>query len=226
MNTSCVEIYITRSVCNYRDGMILSARSHFWGGTDRILVNECIRLVAEQLKFIQCIWSFIFQGGVAGQFTAASSTCPGDTFTFRCTVTGDMSGITIWRVDGGSSECPLVHTTIDGPRPCGSGSPFTVATGSGFGTNATSFSSTLSGTASPRLDGTLVECFGPDLARNAGNTVGKNRLQILGQHFCLLEISSLCIVNMWQSQVEIEHYSVVYFKLDYCVHSAVVQNFC
>ena len=166
---------------------------------------------SEQLKFIQCIWSFIFQGGVTGQLTAASPTCPGDTFTFRCTVTGDSIGVTIWRVGGGSNECSLTHTTIDGPRPCGFGSPFTVATGSGFGTNATSFSSTLSGTASPALDGTLVECFGPDLAKNAGNTVGKNRLQILGQHCCLLEISCLCIVNVWQSQVEIEHYSVVCF---------------
>ena len=183
--------------------MILSARSHFWGGTDRILVNECIRLVAEQLKFIQCIWSFIFQGGVTGQLTPPPPTCPGDTFIFRCNVTGDRSGITIWRVGGGSSECSLTHTTIDGPRPCGSGSPFTVATGTEFGTNATSFSSTLSGTASPTLDGTLVECFGPDLARNAGNTVGKDRLQILGQHFCLLEICSLRVMNMRQSKEEI-----------------------
>ena len=111
---------------------------------------------------------------------------------------------------GGSSECSLTHTTVDGPRPCGSGSPFTVTTGTGFGTNATSYSSTLSSTATSELDGTLVECFGPGFDRNAGNTVGKNRLQILGQHCCLLEISSLCIVNMWQSQVEIEHYSFVF----------------
>ena len=122
----------------------------------------------------------LFPGVVTAQFTAPPPTCPGDTFTFRCTVTGDMSGITIWRV-GGSSECSLTHATIDGPRPCGSGSPFTVATGSGFGTSATSLTSTLSGTATPALNGTLVECFGPALSRDAGNVVGNSTLQIVGQ---------------------------------------------
>ena len=58
----------------------------------------------------------LFPGDVTGQFTALPPTCPGDTFTFRCTVGGYMSGYTIWRVDGGSSECSLTHTTIDGPR--------------------------------------------------------------------------------------------------------------
>ena len=53
--------------------------------------------------------------------------------------------------------------------PCWSGSPFIVTTGTGFGTSATSFSSTLSGTATSELNGTLVECFGPVLSRNAGN---------------------------------------------------------
>ena len=159
-------------------------------------MHQTCSSTAEVYTVYKSVWSFIFQGGVAGQFTAAPPTCPGDAFTFRCTVTGDRNGITIWRVGGGSSECPLAHTTVDGPRPCGSGSPFTVATGTGFGTNATSYSSTLSSTASPTLDGTLVECFGPGLDRNAGNTVGKNRLQILGQHLCLLKISSLHIMNM------------------------------
>ena len=90
-------------------------------------------------------------------------------------------------------ECSLTHSTVDGPRPCRTGSPFTITTGTGFGMNATSFSSTLSGTATSVLDDTLVECFGPGLARDATNTVGKSMLQILGQHLCLLEINYLCV---------------------------------
>ena len=91
-----------------------------------------------------------------------------------------MSGITIWRVVG-SGECSLVHNTASAPGPCGSGSAFTVTTGTAFGTSATFFSSTLSGTATSILDGTLVECFGPALSRDAGNMVGNSRLQIIGQ---------------------------------------------
>ena len=116
---------------------------------------------------------------VAAQFTAPPPTCPGDTFTFRCTVTGDRSGVTIWRV-GGSSECVLAHSRVDEPHPCGPDSAFTARWGTGFETtSATSFSSTLSGTATPELNDTLVECFGPDLSRNA---VGMSTLRILGQY--------------------------------------------
>ena len=122
------------------------------------------------------IFGFILFSPGDGQFTAPPPTCPGDTFTFRCNVTGDRNGDTRWKV-GGSSECILGHSTPNDPRPCGSGSPFTVTTGTGFGTNATSFSSTLSGTAIPALDGTLVECFDQDVE----NMVGNSTLQILGQ---------------------------------------------
>jgi len=119
-------------------------------------------------------------GDVAGQFTAAPPTCPGDTFTFRCTV-GDRNGVTIWRV-GGSSECSLLHSTASAPGPCGSGSPFTVTAGSEFGTDVILFSSTFTGIATPALDGTLVECFGPGLGRDAENRVGKSTIQILGRY--------------------------------------------
>ena len=127
------------------------------------------------------IWYIFFfsQDNVAGQLTAAPPTCPGDTFTFQCTV-GDMSGITIWRV-GGRSECPLVHSTANVPVSCGATSPFMATPGTGFGTSATSFTSTLSGTAAPALNDTLVECFGPAFSRDAWNLVGKNTIQIRGQ---------------------------------------------
>ena len=126
-------------------------------------------------------------GYVAGQFTVPPPTCPGDTFSFRCTVTGDMSGVTLWKV-GSSSECLLPYSTVHNPRPCGTASGFIVRPGTGFGiTSATSFSSTLSGTATPELNGTLVECFGPQFSRDAGNRVGSSSLQILGQYvsFCI-----------------------------------------
>ena len=95
-----------------------------------------------------------------------------------------MHGITLWKV---GDECILTHSTTHAPAPCGSGSPFIAASGTGFGTSATSFISTLSGIAELTLNGTLVECFGPAFSRGAGNRVGNRTVQIIGQfHFCLL----------------------------------------
>ena len=123
--------------------------------------------------------SFIFfPGDTAGQFTAAPPTCPSDTFTFRCTVNGDRTGITIWRVGGSSgSECSLTHNNVNDTEACGPGDALTARFD---GPSANSFSSTLSGTATPALNGTLVECFGPGLARDAGNMAGNSNLQIVG----------------------------------------------
>ena len=122
----------------------------------------------------------ISTGDVAGKFTAASPICPGDTFTFTCTVTGDMSGETTWSV-GGSSECILVHI-FTSSSICGPSDVFTATPGIGFGTSATSFTSTLSGTATSAVNGTLVECFGPAKNVDPGNRVGGDTLQILGQY--------------------------------------------
>ena len=122
----------------------------------------------------------LFPGDVAGQFTAAPPTCPGDTFTFRCTVTGDQNGLTIWRVNG-SNECFLPHRVVNIYSLCGPSFALIAPPGTGFGTSGTSFSSTLSGTATSALNDTLVECFGPGFSRDAGNMVGNSRLQILGQ---------------------------------------------
>ena len=121
-------------------------------------------------------------GQVIGQFIAAPPTCPGDSFTFRCTVTGDLNGFTTWRV-GGSSECGLLHRSTSSST-CGASNAFIARSGVGFGpgTSATSFTSTFSGTATPVLNGTLVECFGPANNIDPGNMVGNNTLQIRGQH--------------------------------------------
>ena len=130
------------------------------------------------------MWSIcvhrISPGDVAGQFIPAPPTCPGDTFTFRCTVTGDMSGITIWRVNGSSNLCVLAHVSTS-PANCGPSRYFRVTPGTGFGTSATFYLSTLSGTATLAMDGTLVECFGPANNVDPENRVGDSTLQILGQ---------------------------------------------
>ena len=123
---------------------------------------------------------YISPGDALARFISPLPICPGDTFTFRCTVTGNKNGVTIWRVNG-SSECLLPHSTVGSMSTCGPGGVFTAKPGTGFATSTTFFSSTLSGTATSTLNGTLVECFGPAFSRDAQNMVGKNSLQILGQ---------------------------------------------
>ena len=117
-------------------------------------------------------------GDVTGQFTAPPPTCPGDTFTFRCTV-GDVNGETTWRV-GGNSQCPLSHQRRS-TAVCGPNREFQATPGIGFGmTSATSFTSTLSGTAVFTLNSTLVECFGPANNVLPENRVDSSTLQIIG----------------------------------------------
>ena len=135
------------------------------------VAGRCSPLICDHYKY---------SGHVAGQFTAAPPTCPGGMMIFTCTVTGNMNGITIWRL-GGTSECLLSHNTAGTTSNCGPGNTFIATPGTGFGTSATSFSSTLSGTATSELNGTLVECFGPTFSRDAENRVGDNTIQVLGK---------------------------------------------
>ena len=134
-------------------------------------------------------------GEVTGQFTPAPPTCPGDAFTFTCTVTGDMNGFTIWRV-GGTNILPLHHRSDHTSSYEG----FIATPGAGFGqgTSATSFTSTLSGTANPelKLNGTLVECFGPTNNEMLSNRVGNGTIQIKGQCvFVYLGAVGMCIIQ-------------------------------
>ena len=126
-------------------------------------------------------------GAVAGQFTPAPPTCPDNTFNFTCNVTGDMNGTTTWRV-GGSSECHLVHRTGPLTSICGPDNNFTANSGAGFdsGTPATYFTSTLSGTAYPALNGTLVECFGPANNVTLEDLIGEDILKLKGQCWSVL----------------------------------------
>ena len=92
-----------------------------------------------------------------------------------------MSGTTVWRVALGTTrECPLLHR-LTSTSICGPNDGFTAASGTGFETNGSSYTSTLSGTASPALNGTLVECFGPANNIDPGNRVNGSTLKILGQ---------------------------------------------
>ena len=123
-------------------------------------------------------------GLVAGQLTAAPPTCPCDTFIFRCNVTGGVT--TTWTVDGGSKVCSLSHlsTNSDMCGPNTANDTFTARpeTGFGQGTTATSFIPTLSATATPALNGTLVECFGPSTTQLVPEErVGNGTIQIIGQ---------------------------------------------
>ena len=74
----------------------------------------------------------------------------------------------------------MYFSTSTFPSVCGPSDVFTSQPGNGFGMSATSFTSTLSGTADPTLNGTMVECFGPDNNVDPGNMVGNSFFQILG----------------------------------------------
>ena len=120
-------------------------------------------------------------GDVACQYVPAPPACSGSTLTFRCTVVG--SGATLWRVNDSSNLCTLVHlsTSTDTCGSSGRIDTFTAIPETGFGASGPSYSSTLSGTASSALDGTLVECFGPASSLDSGNRVGSSTIQVLGQ---------------------------------------------
>ena len=170
------------------------------GVCSSIILHTCLAIILNLL------------GYAAGQLTVPPPTCPGDTFTFRCTVTGNRSGITIWRVGGGDSECILPHSTAGTTSNCGpADNTFTARGVTGFGTNATSFSSTLSSTATSTLDCTVVECFGPALPRDAENRVGNSILQISGQYYAALHTYYVDIFSSHSSWA-------VTWRFDYCMY--------
>ena len=96
-----------------------------------------------------------------------------------------MNGFTTWIVNG-TIECNLVHR-LNSFSICGPSDDFTARPGTGFGTSATSFTSTLSGTADPALNGTLVECFGPANNVDPGNRINGSPLEILGKCYRVLQ---------------------------------------
>ena len=120
---------------------------------------------------------------VAGQFAASPPTCPGDTITFRCTIGGDSTGMTIWRVGGSNLDmCVLFHGRT-ASSTCGPGNHFVAVPETGFGTNATSFSSVLSRTATRASDGTQIGCLGLSGGGHLVHMdeVGESIIHVLGQ---------------------------------------------
>ena len=129
---------------------------------------------------IKCFHVLFSPGDATGQLTGPPPTCPGGIFTFICTVTSDINGITIWRVNSSNSNlCVLSHILTGTISTCGTSHLFTAISETGFGANGP-FTSTLSATADPVLDGTLVECFGPAATVDPGNKVGSSTIQIVG----------------------------------------------
>ena len=119
--------------------------------------------------------------------------------------------------------CQLEHRSVSSGSFCGPESLFTADGGDGFGTDGPSFISTLYATASPRLNGMLVECFGPDgVNLEPYNLVGSGTVKIIGKlnnnfsltnqkkerftcdtchhdvsgSFCIPEFSSGCLVKL------------------------------
>ena len=146
-----------------------------------------------------CILYFL-SGDVAAQFTAAPPTCPGGTFTFRCTVTGDRNGYTIWRV-GGSSGHIFSLSTVGAVSTCGPGNTLTARSGTGFGGSGASYSSTLSGTATSALNGSYTgRVLWTRLCQKCWeHMVGSTTLQLSGQWislYCIftIRVSAGCCV--------------------------------
>ena len=89
--------------------------------------------------------------------------------------------MTIWRVGGNYlNRCVLFHGRT-ASSTCGPGNHFVAVPETGFGTNATSFSSVLSRTATPASDGTLIECLGLGSGGHPVDKVGESIIHVLGQ---------------------------------------------
>lgn len=115
----------------------------------------------------------LFPGDAAQRFTAAPPTCPCDTIAFECNAGGELDGVTLWRVGGGGGSCSLFHSHSTSTSNCGPGNVFTAM----FANTSASYASTLSGTATPELDGTRISCHGPTFP---GTEVGSSTIQIVG----------------------------------------------
>ena len=91
--------------------------------------------------------------------------CPGEELTYNCTIDGTGSSITVWRMTpqpcaGGGVA--LAHNTLgDPPIECG---PFSAQLTASDGD---CYTSTLTVTASPELNGTVVTC-----EDSSGNVAG------------------------------------------------------
>ena len=97
--------------------------------------------------------------------------------------------------------CQLEHRSVSSGSFCGPESLFTADGGDGFGTDGPSFISTLYATASPRLNGMLVECFGPNgVNLEPSNLVGSGTVKIIGTLYNIF-FPSLMHVHIYEGAV-------------------------
>ena len=91
--------------------------------------------------------------------------CPGEELTYTCTIDGTGSSITVWSMTPqpcAGSAVVLVHSTLGGPPiECGQFSAQLTAS------DGDCYTSTLTVTASPELNGTVVRC-----EDSSGNAAG------------------------------------------------------
>ena len=81
---------------------------------------------------------------------------------------------------GVTSTCVLFHGRT-ASSTCGPGNLFVAVPETGFGTNATSFSSVLSHTATHAPNCTLIECLGLDSGGHLVDKVGESIIHVLDQ---------------------------------------------
>ena len=95
--------------------------------------------------------------------------------------------------------CRLEHRSVSSGSFCRPESLFTAEGGDGFGIDGPSFISILHATASPRLNGMLVECFGPDgVNLEPYNLVGSGPVKIIGTLNNNFPLTNAC-THLWGS---------------------------
>ena len=102
---------------------------------------------------------------------------------------------------GGSNldTCVLFHgRTASSTR--GPGNHFVAVPETGFGTNATSFSSILSRAATRARNGTLTECLGPGSGGHLMDKIGESIIHVLGLENKEVMISNCHMANLYEDK--------------------------
>ena len=98
--------------------------------------------------------------------------CPGEEAVFSCTVIDDGSGLIRWTANTTGNDCINVLAITDSVDTCGA---FMAVHGSPVST-CNCYHSNLIVTASPAVDNSFIQCFGPGL----NDQVGSATLSVIG----------------------------------------------
>jgi len=108
--------------------------------------------------------------------------------------------MTISRVGGNYlNRCVLFHGRT-ASSTCGPGNHFVAVPETGFGTNATSFSSILSRAATCVPNGTLTECLGPGSGGHLMDKVGESIIHVLGLENKEVMIPNCHMANLYEDK--------------------------